>query len=782
VKAGQLLQVLNWVREGNLVKVMKGGWAKFMGNTTKRVEYEGERREERLKEDLEGEFQEVEEMVEGKKVVIFRDENEVKRCVDWVETVYRLKMRKKVFTKFLGLYLFTWPYKETYPDWPFMMRFTKYGEGWWPVLVKRWFLHTHDPWIGKQRKNNEIGFDDPNSILETREEQKILVQNQLYNSNALDFKKGKTSVWPFKSNKNKTKIKPPEKTQKHKKQTRKRAVRNKKGTKKVWIEIVDSDDENGKMQKLSDSSGDLNLEELIITNPINIEKEASGSVKESLIVDPEEFIASLKEKPKSMRSRSSSSSSSNSITFDSTYQLDPQSQNTSILPPITPIISNLSHLVSKYTPLPPTTLSPTLSSEIQFKAICSLPITSIFQETPLPTPTYKSQLSLFSSISACMSSACTPLTLKYHLSSLQDILQTHFRKRQKSYLLSSKEEAVGLYVIMKSKEEIMEGKVLVEVSGVVEGVFDAKTVLVWGLNNFGQAVLRGMFFCKKWEVEVLKGFAERLKEEGVAEVSLGVNEELLEAVREAGVKLWVEEDELIRDTKTVVEVGNWVRDFKGKEEAKKELEDILNGVSGKLDAIWGKYEGMIGYSKVFSKKVLDRYREWVRNNEVLLRREFQDVFTLLLEPVPINQKQMDEVITNIYGLWPQVVEKVFWENDTKKSNEEQKKENGNKDVEEKNDSSNEKPFSNEEKIFSSVITNYSPQISLKIITNYLLSKMWRVDIPNNKQINQNFIPDIFVKEPIVEENKADDENSLPNPLNWKTFKINPTTLKWACPD
>ena len=143
-----MIAFINWVKEGNVRKFVDKSklWYKYKETvgTFPKVDYgDIENKDPLIKAKI------LEKHLEQELIPIlaFEEENDVRRFIMHLEHWYQATFRKKTYIKYLGIFHYVWPYLPMFPNWKFHLKFTKYFEGHYTILVSHWFLHSHDPWI-----------------------------------------------------------------------------------------------------------------------------------------------------------------------------------------------------------------------------------------------------------------------------------------------------------------------------------------------------------------------------------------------------------------------------------------------------------------------------------------------------------------------------------------------------------------------------------------------------------------------------------------------------------
>ena len=274
--------LLNWVKKGNVQKWSDRSklWNRYREPIGKypKIDYSflkdqsAKIKAKKLEEDLQKEI--------GFSIVL-EDEIDIRKFIEHLEYWYQISFRKKIYTRYLGLFYFVCPHNSEYQDCEFHLKFTKYGDGNFPVLVSYNFLHSHDPWIEVNKSYNQVsefygpGLDNVNTENENYKVKGVCKKNELSQIN----RKSKQNL---KFNEKSKQLNQKENNaQYHTKKLEKQSAKSKKKIKqkqKIVIEIDDSDDSNYASSDLEEGNDQLDL---VISNSVS---EKCDSIQDRLIM------------------------------------------------------------------------------------------------------------------------------------------------------------------------------------------------------------------------------------------------------------------------------------------------------------------------------------------------------------------------------------------------------------------------------------------------------------------------------------------------------------------
>ena len=397
------------------------------------------------------------------------------------------------------------------------------------------------------------------------------------------------------------------------------------------------------------------------------------------------------------------------------------------------------------------------------------------------------------------------LKILYEFLSLQEILDKEFKKYQKSFIVTSNENesTLGMYIKIKQDRmiDLVSGLFFIDTKSNIEIVFDSKTILVYQLDKYDELALVAIFIFRQYTTELVCQFLLQLKDLSgdINEISVDLDEIFIEGIimykNQNKTTLYIWDEFLVKDTKDVVSISSYINtafavaqseNLKNKENAekrklaeKKEIEEIINSISTKIDKLWSKYEKFIKFSKSIPKAIIAKYFKWKEENASNLNKEIIELFKFFIPSIPINSKFINEWIKSIIGFNLKGVIQAFSKNTEESLINNITINNSLKDDKIKELLSEEK-CSSEEELVSVIWKCYAPQVTQKIIMNYLLWKMWIIEIPTSLNPNSANLPSIIVKEPMTEESKIEGNDGKPSIDNFKSYSINPQSLAWSC--
>ena len=694
--------------------------------------------------------------------IAFKEDFEIRRFLMHLQHWYQATFRKKWYNRFLGLYHYVWPYLTLFPNWNFHVKFTKYWEGHFTVLVSHCFLHSHDPWITKNSCDTEC------------QKRSSLEKDSLTSKKELP--KGKRKI-EAKREKNKTNSS--QNSNKIAKQENILEDKNiqtyniNKGLKKDFVERFNHD--------------------------FYIKYQNHNAIKGKIII---EILSSDEE---------NNGNTSNNYT---TYSSNTDRSNFE-LRDISNIPLNAQKSKTIYTCWPRIKLNSTivnlwvvLYEKYVAKGTLSIPKRMIpksqekvggnwcqspFQSNFTKSMTSKREISYEEKVKQRILLQRLNASLNKHsqdinnFSALKTNLDSRFNSIQQSFIitLESDFKEVGLHIKLDNSKitDAVEGCIFLDTKIELEPYANTKTVAVYQLDNYGDIVLSSIFVFEQYSSENVLIMLSNFKEHfgTIKEISINLDEVFLKGIEEfiknEKCELFIWDEALIFDTKDILIATNYanseencIKDIilkEGSEELeywdKNEFLNFLNKISLEIEDLWNNYDKYIKFSKAISKEVYDKYQEWKCEENPTLNKEFFDALKIFLEAIPINSINLKNWISDIILLNPELVLSSFiYESEESKSIE------------------LELITNFDFKIISFIWKSYYPQIAHKIISNYLLSKIWQVEASPAFKIGSDFLHPVIIKMIKSDELKESNLSSILNFTynSWAT--IIPQTLACWC--
>ena len=800
-----MVKLLNWVKSGNVQKCSDKSklWVKYKEPIGKypKIDYSylkdqpDDYKARQLEEDL------------NKEISFFfalEDEVDIRKFIEHLEYWYQISFRKKIYTKYLGLFYFVCPHQSVYQDWEFHLNFTKYNEGNYPVLVSHNFLHSHNPWVETNNTNLQGSELHGSGLDSSLIDDDLRIKLQKYKEKQLEKQAGKGTSYSQHPNRVKQSFYPSDKSksfsskngfsQKLSKNNGGKSAKSKKKQKqKIVIEIDDSDDSNSHDSDGNEDNGKINL---VLSKS---HSEISDFTQDRSSFPNFNHLNQTRDSSEASefkRHYKGDNDSDGELNFDTTYQIETFNNSEEWRTKMdSKHFHSLAELYWKYVSNEPISIPETVVSEIQFKSIWGIDQDEIEEDTikeifHKSDPTYEEQLKCKISLKNITKDSNKRLKMLYEFLSLQEMLDKEYRKYQKSFIVTSNENdsTLGMYIKIKQEKnnDLVNGSFFVDTKSQIEVVFNSKTILVYQLDKWEELALVAIFLFRQYTAELVCQFLLQLKDISgeMNEISVDMDEVFIEGIamyqNQNKLTWFVWDEHLVRDTKDVVSISSYINStfsvaqpVKGKELSKsdqkkmnnkKEIETIINWISSKIDRLWNKYEKIVKFSKTFTKSAIARYTKWKEDNIGDLNKEFCDVFKLLTHSIPINTKYLKEIIRSLILFNSRGVVKAFSKQSENEGPKEIKKED-------KNDIN--------EDIVWIVWRNYAPQIAQKVIMNYLWSKMWSIEIPTSIKVASSSLPNIIIKEPVIEDSKKDLKEGMLSHTIFKSYNLNPQSLAWS---
>ena len=400
---------------------------------------------------------------------------------------------------------------------------------------------------------------------------------------------------------------------------------------------------------------------------------------------------------------------------------------------------------------------------------------------------YEEQILLNISVNKIINDSNKLLKECFDFSSLQQILETELNDLQNCIIVTSDDDIseVGMIIHIHNNKltDPVDGAIFIDVNSGIDSVSNTRTVLVFQHDQYEDFVLAAVLILKKYNPEVVSLMFSKMKEilGTFSEVSTNFDEVFIDGIeiykKNNQLDLYVCDEIFIIDTKDILLITDYANSiFKWEEPSSEQNKDkiredqyefvnLINKISTRVDNLWSKYEAIIKFSQSFPKSNIEKYGEWKINHKTELNNTFSEVIKILVQPIQISNESLQNLICDVISIGNKWLINAFCiQIEEFKSFQ---------------NSDSDKIEDKDEKLIYAALKDYYPQTAYKIIKNYLLSKTWTVEIPNNIKLNADYLPPIIVKSHSIEENNSKEISFNENKLREKTFSIDPKTLIWS---
>ena len=666
----------------------------------------------------------------------FEKVDDIKRFIHHFEYRFLHKLKEKVFGIYMGVFWLVCPFSNK-TNCPFQLKFTRYTVNHLIVLNKAWFRHNHNPWeeIPRSKPSNALDFDVANRIKQKLPIFKIsLKKNHKLNKKRSDGQSDDEEVIVLESQSS-------------------------------WSEISKSNAESLSSIKNNNISK-INVNNSSHTNDQLFE----------VTVHPRRQVENIVNQPRIHARKKPKSDIITIGSFSITQQLIKELK-------IKSLYGDSKENIEQYA------------------------FSKIFGDT---TPSSSDILKAKRAISGSISDSNINSSIELNTENIKEILAQKYAQKQDCYdiLDEQSQTIVGLLIIVKNNRndssDYFEGYYMADTTIQLNTWFKSKSILIYQVDKFLWISLRAIIILKTYTVETAYQALVCLYEQ-VGKIELLVvdyDELFIQATQK--LKEYKNSDFIISSYRILKEVFNVLKIHKGvngseiestmmrflskqsfstaweywNSKIKPELEKytdstdtnktslIINVVTNYVDKLWNEDLMKIEFSKLFSDEIVTTYANWANQYSKNISRNFSKAYGFLITESSLNQEVMNKTVWSIIGFRHEILSKLFFNQTIQNNTAVQKS----------------KTFQEAEKLFiEHICTKYSPAVVHEVLKSYILSKLWKVKIPNiaeeivkskqeSKATGNSFVikSEILVTEYDV------------NNKDWSSeFRINPQNLLWS---